>query len=203
MAKPLFPKPAPRWQLWACLAGAVLIEGAAVAVAGAFTSPYSDHHRTKRSGAAARSHAHPDSARSADRIAPASNSAPARRRAERVCARATDPPPRLPQPARVQTPRAENQLAPAQFSAARANRTHAPRPPYPYEARRAHSTGSGKFLLRFDANGAVVAVTVVQSTGNAMLDQISTSTFRRWRCRPGGYREVYVPISFTFQGAQW
>ena len=116
------------------------------------------------------------------------------------------PPPRAPAPPRPhlpRTPRAENQIGPAQFSEVRANLTHAPRPPYPYEARRAHSTGNGKFLLRFDANGAVAEVTMVQSTGNAVLDQVAASTFRRWRCRPGTYREVYVPISFTLQGAQW
>ncbi len=78
----------------------------------------------------------------------------------------------------------------------------APHPSYSYEARRARQTGSGKFLLHFDRNGYVTEVGLVQSTGSAILDQLASNTFRRWRCRPGVYEQVYVPITFTLQGAQ-
>lgn len=92
--------------------------------------------------------------------------------------------------------------APANFAATRARLTSAPPPAYPYEARRARATGSGTFLLRFDAAGEVVDVAVARSTGNAVLDQSSLNTFRRWRCQPGAYRAVLVPVTFTFAGAQ-
>ncbi len=80
--------------------------------------------------------------------------------------------------------------------------TNSPRPAYPYEARRAHRTGSGTFLLTFDASGAVNDVAVTRSTGSAVLDQVSTSTFRRWRCQPGACDKVSVPVTFTLAGAQ-
>ncbi len=91
---------------------------------------------------------------------------------------------------------------PATLSSARARLTSAPLPSYPYEARRAHQTGSGIFLLRFDAQGAVAEVAVSRSTGSAALDQSSLRTFRRWRCQPGAYQSVYVPVTFTLAGAQ-
>ncbi len=99
--------------------------------------------------------------------------------------------------------RAAAPSGPVSFVSAKANLTSAPRPTYPYEARRARQTGSGKFLLHFDGSGgAVTDVDVVQSTGSAILDQTSSSTFRRWRCRPGAYTKVYVPITYTMEGAQ-
>lgn len=90
----------------------------------------------------------------------------------------------------------------ASLVSAQASLTNAPRPEYPYEARRARQTGSGRFLLQFDDNGAVTNVSIDQSTGSRLLDQISEKAFRRWRCRPGTYRMIYVPVTFTLQGAQ-
>jgi len=77
-----------------------------------------------------------------------------------------------------------------------------PHPAYPFEARKAKQTGSGKFLLRFDSNGDVTEVIAFQSTGSAVLDQVSLSALRQWRCKPGVYEKVYVPITFTLQGVQ-
>lgn len=78
----------------------------------------------------------------------------------------------------------------------------APHPSYPYEARRSKRTGSGKFLLWLDPDGSVTEVRVIQSTGSPILDQVSLSTLSRWHRRPGVYRQVYVPITFTLAGAQ-
>jgi len=78
----------------------------------------------------------------------------------------------------------------------------APHPTYPYEARRAKLTGSGNILLKFDTHGGVTDVGMTQSTGSKILDQISMSTLRRWRCQPGIYKQIYVPITFTLAGAQ-
>ena len=91
---------------------------------------------------------------------------------------------------------------PVNFSSGQESMISAPRPGYPYEARRAKQTGSGKFLLTFAAEGSVIDVQVVQSTGSAILDQTSVSTLRRWRCRPGVYARAYVPITYTLTGAQ-
>ena len=35
-----------------------------------------------------------------------------------------------------------------------------------------------------------------------LLDQVSINTFMRWRCKPGFYTKVVVPITYTMQGAQ-
>jgi len=82
------------------------------------------------------------------------------------------------------------------------NMIFSPHPAYPFEARKAKQTGSGKFLLRFDSNGDVTEVIAFQSTGSAVLDQVSLSALRQWRCKPGVYEKVYVPITFTLQGVQ-
>ena len=88
------------------------------------------------------------------------------------------------------------------YSSARSNWVSAPHPVYPYEARRSHATGSGKFLITFDDGGSVTDVSVIQSTGSPILDQTSINTFHRWRCKPGVYHKVAVPITYTLQGAQ-
>ncbi|MEO7724218.1 MAG: TonB family protein [Chthoniobacterales bacterium] len=62
--------------------------------------------------------------------------------------------------------------------------------------------GKREFFLRFDRDGYVTEVGLVQSTGSAILDQFASNTFRRWRCRPGVYEQVDVPITFTLSGAQ-
>lgn len=100
------------------------------------------------------------------------------------------------------SPAAHFAATPATFSSSRARLTSAPPPAYPYEARRAHATGSGVFLLRFDPEGEVIDVAVSRSTGSAILDQVSVKTFRGWRCQPEAYAAVYVPVTFTLAGAQ-
>ncbi len=79
--------------------------------------------------------------------------------------------------------------------------THAPRPQYPYAARRANVTGSGVALLRVDVrSGRVIEVTMAQSTGSALLDQAVLTTFRRWRFQPGTVSRVATPVTFTLSG---
>ncbi len=116
------------------------------------------------------------------------------------------PPPR-PQnapkpPPQVTTQAAVSRPGPVSYITDRSNMLAAPRPSYFYEARRARQTGSGKFVLRFDRNGYVTSVALVQSTGSAILDDLARNSFQRWRCRPGVYEQVYVPITFNLTGAQ-
>ena len=78
----------------------------------------------------------------------------------------------------------------------------APRPEYPYEARRQRAVGSGIALLTIDARtGYVTAVQMTRSTGNPVLDNATISAFRRWRFKPGAVSSVQAPITFTLTGA--
>jgi protein TonB len=80
---------------------------------------------------------------------------------------------------------------------------NAPRPAYPYEARRDHLTGSGMALLNVNsANGSVLNARIIQSTGSPILDNSALSAFRRWRFRAGSPPQVKVPFTFTMSGAQ-
>ena len=80
----------------------------------------------------------------------------------------------------------------------------APRPAYPYEARRARVTGSGVAIMTVDrSTGYVTSAVMAQSTGSPILDNAATSAFRRWRFQPGTVSRVRVPITFTMAGAEF
>jgi TonB family protein len=88
-------------------------------------------------------------------------------------------------------------VSPMSMSAARALATSAPLPRYPYEARHAHITGSGLCVMLVDtASGNVTNAIMAQSTGNAILDKVTTDTFRSWRFKPGTVSQVRVPITY-------
>lgn len=90
------------------------------------------------------------------------------------------------------------------MSSAKAVAISAPRPAYPYEARRSRITGSGVALMTVDpSTGAVTSAVMAQSTGSAILDNAATSAFRSWRFKPGTVSKVRVPITFTLTGAQY
>ena len=81
---------------------------------------------------------------------------------------------------------------------------YAPRPVYPYEARRQRVTGSGVALLAVDqTSGTVTDVLMVQSCGNAILDNSTLDAFRRWRFKPGSAARVQVPITYTLMGVSY
>ena len=83
------------------------------------------------------------------------------------------------------------------LSAAQAMAVSAPLPEYPYEAKHATVTGSGVCVMTVDtASGKVTNAMMAQSTGNAILDKVTTETFRRWRFKPGSVSQVRVPISY-------
>jgi periplasmic protein TonB len=78
----------------------------------------------------------------------------------------------------------------------------APRPDYPYEARRRNITGSGVVTLTVnEATGSVVAAEMEQTIGNPILDQSALGALRRWRFKIGTPSRVRVPITFTITGA--
>ncbi len=81
--------------------------------------------------------------------------------------------------------------------AAQAMAVSAPLPEYPYQAKRAKITGNGVCIMTIDtASGKVTDAMMAQSTGDAMLDKVTTNTFRRWRFKPGTVWQVRVPIDY-------
>jgi len=83
------------------------------------------------------------------------------------------------------------------LSAAQAMAVSAPLPEYPYQAKHANVTGSGVCVMIVDtASGKVTNAMMAQSTSNAILDKVTTETFRRWRFRAGSVSQVRVPISY-------
>ena len=71
-------------------------------------------------------------------------------------------------------------------------------PQNPYAERKRHHTGSGSFRVTLDLNtGSVVKVTVVKSTGFPALDNSAANSFRRWRWKPGKWKEIELPVTFT------
>ncbi|PYJ48762.1 MAG: hypothetical protein DME87_11235 [Verrucomicrobia bacterium] len=83
------------------------------------------------------------------------------------------------------------------MSAAKAMAVSAPLPEYPYQAIRANITGSGLCVMLVDtATGKVTSALMAQSTGNAILDKVTTDTFLRWRFKPGTVSQVRVPITY-------
>ena len=71
-------------------------------------------------------------------------------------------------------------------------------PEYPFEARKFGQQGSGLFRLQFDlATGRVTKVTALRSTGVVILDNSALWALRRWQMKPGRWREIDVPITFS------
>jgi len=70
-------------------------------------------------------------------------------------------------------------------------------PEYPYAERMRRHTGSGLFRILVDLKtGSVVKVTMIKSTGFRALDNSAVDSFRRWRWKPGTWKEIDLPITF-------
>ena len=81
---------------------------------------------------------------------------------------------------------------------------YAPKPNYPYEARRTGTTGTGVAHLTVNsAAGNVIDGEMSQSTGSAILDQVTLATLRRWRFKPGVASSIQVPITYTLTGVSY
>ena len=96
-------------------------------------------------------------------------------------------------------PQAASSSSPTPWSlkAAQAMAVSAPLPEYPYQAKRANITGSGVCVMTIDpASGKVTDAMMTQSTGDAILDKVTTNTFRRWRFKPGTVSQVRVPVDY-------
>lgn len=70
-------------------------------------------------------------------------------------------------------------------------------PEYPFEARRTHQEGTGRFRLYIDKAGRVTEVKMLQSTGHALLDASAVKAMMSWQApagleaRDGGSCYVY------------
>jgi TonB family protein len=118
------------------------------------------------------------------------------------------PPPKNPPSnkpvAPIAKPRPVGPVGPMSMSSAKAVAVSAPRPEYPYEARRSKTTGSGVCVMTVDTgSGSVTGADMAQSTGSPILDNAATAAFRRWRFKPGTVSRVRTPITFTMSGAQY
>lgn len=90
------------------------------------------------------------------------------------------------------------------LGAGKAMVAYAPRPIYPYEARRQRLTGSGMALLTVErTSGVVTDVIMTQSSGSAILDNSTLDALRRWRFKPASVARVRVPITYTLMGASY
>ena len=73
-------------------------------------------------------------------------------------------------------------------------------PNYSIDDRARHHTGVGVFRLQLDLQGAVTSVSVLQSTGHTSLDRSAVAALRKWRWRPGRWKEIEMPVTFTMAG---
>lgn len=205
MAKPLLYQPKERWQIWTALTGAVLIHVAAVALAG-----------TSSTNVAVTTGDQPDLIVEVEDTTDRSTPPPL----EIIDIPLPTPPPppdslfadenvtpvirrqSLNQIKPIAKPPGSS--GPSTMAAAKVFALSAPRPAYPYEARRRGVTGSGVAVLRVDfGSGYVTDVTMAQTTGNTILDTATMEAFRRWRFKPGTVFTVRTPITFLLTGASY
>jgi TonB family protein len=205
MAKPLLYKPPPRWQMWAALGGAIAIHLGAVGA-------YAIKHEAAPVDLSDIPTATVDATiqQVEDQPTPPPEDipipeAPPMPDVKPEFVEETTPPPRINRPIKAAPIKAPTQSGSMNMSTAKASAVSAPRPAYPYEARAHHITGSGICVVTVDvASGNVTEATMVQSTGNNLLDQSTTNAFRRWKFRPGSTApKVKIPITYNLTGASY
>jgi protein TonB len=212
MKGPLLYRPAPRWQVISAFAGALALHLAAVGIAAIRPAEkvmdLSDipEATVEMSLETTQEPPQPTPPPEEEPPPPPPPEAIPEQQPEFVEEKATPPPKRTPSNAPV-VPLAKPKpasLGPMSMSSAKAVAVSAPRPEYPYEARRSKITGSGVCVMTVDpGSGSVTSAEMAQSTGSPVLDNAATSAFRRWRFKPGTVSRVRTPITFTMSGAQY
>jgi len=196
--KPLLYRPAPHWQLWAALGGAVAIHLTAVALAQRHEAPPVELPPNAPTVVEA-TLAPPEATPPPEDIPLPEPPPPPEIKPEFVEERT--PPPRPPPSAQKFTPIKAQAMT---MSRAKALAVNAPRPQYPYEARSRKITGSGICVVTVDpGSGSVTSAEMTQSIGSPILDGAALSAFRQWRFRPGTVSQVKIPITFTMTGASY
>jgi len=205
MPKPLLYKPPPRWHVWAALGGAVAIHlGAVGAYAIKHEPPPTDLSDIPTATVDATLQPVEDQPTPPPEDIPIPEAPPMPQVMPEFVEENPTPPPRQNRPAKVAPIKAPTSGI-TSIANAKASAVFAPRPAYPYEARARHITGSGVCVVTVDtSSGAVTDAEMVQSIGNNLLDQSATSTFKRWKFRPGSTApKVKIPITFTMAGASY
>jgi protein TonB len=210
---PLLYRPAPRWQAVAAFGGAIALHLAAVAIAAIRPTEkvmdLSDipEATVEMSLETQQEPPQPTPPPEEELPPPPPPEAIPEEKPEFVEEKQTPPPKRTPSTQPVQPiakPKPAGPSGPMSMSSAKAVAVSAPRPEYPYEARRSKVTGSGVCVMTVDTgSGSVTSAEMAQSTGSPILDNAATSAFRRWRFKPGTVSKVRTPITFTMSGAQY
>jgi TonB family protein len=69
---------------------------------------------------------------------------------------------------------------------------------YSNEDRFRHRQGRGLFRLTLDLKtGVVTQVAVQESTGFPSLDRSAINSLKRWRWKPGKWREIVMPVTYV------
>jgi TonB family protein len=212
MTGPLLYRPPPKWQVWAAIAGALGIHFAAVAIASLHPKEeimdLTDipEATVEMSIEQQQEPPQPTPPPEEEPPPPPPPEAIPEEKPEFVEEKNTPPPkttsnkPVVP----IARPKPVGPIGPMSMSSAKAVAVSAPRPEYPYEARRSKITGSGVCVMSVDpSSGSVTSADMAQSTGSPILDNAATSAFRRWRFKPGTVSKVRTPITFTMSGAQY
>ena len=77
----------------------------------------------------------------------------------------------------------------------------APKPDYPYSERSLHNEGIAVVRMDIDLKtGLVTSASIIRSSGFPKLDEAAFNTLRRWRFKPGKWKEAEVPVVFTMSG---
>jgi protein TonB len=205
MAKPMLYKPPPKWQFWTAAGGALLIHIGAVIASIKHEQPAVDLSQIPTAEVTATLEPAQEQPTPPPEDIPLPPPPP-EPQVQPEFHEETTPPPRQPQKqaAPIKTPQVAARPGVTSISNAKAQAVFAPRPEYPYEARSRHVTGSGVCVLTIDtASGSVSDASMAQSIGNSILDNATTSTFRRWRFKPGAFSKVKVPITYTMTGASY
>lgn len=200
-------QPNPRWRIGAALGAAALIHLAAIAFASLHPRERIDEIPSTPGELEVLFDPTPpvdDPTPPPDTVAPT----PSQDTADKLFAEENPtPPPIRPQNNKRVTPivkRSNPGSGSLSLSSAKVIALSAPRPEYPYEARRQKITGSGIVAMTVDpATGRVTEASMWQSTGNAYLDNAALTGFRRWRFKPGIPYRIKSPITYTLTGAAY
>jgi periplasmic protein TonB len=201
--KPILYKPAPRWQFWSYLGGALLIHGVAVLAAIKHEPPPAPDMPPDSVVIGIDQQEQPPEPTPPPEEPEAPPPPPPQTVEPEFKEEQPTPPPKN-KPVTKTAPIARPS-APGPMSASQAKvlALYKPTPQYPYEARAKHLTGNGRVVLSVDtASGNVSEATMGQSTGSPILDNSAVSTLRTWRFKPGAVPpKITVPITFTLSGA--
>jgi len=87
------------------------------------------------------------------------------------------------------------------FGPSSADLVFGPKPEYPYSERARHNEGIAVVRMDIDLKtGIVTNASVIRSSGFPKLDDAAFNALRRWRFKPGKWKEAEVPVVFTMHG---